>query len=137
MVLPTDDLTLNSQVEVVEEASLPTKTYLLDIKNGRCIGKVDGIRALEQAIFKMLSTTRFNHVIYSDDYGLESLIGKEKMFIQAELPRQISETLLQDDRITNVEDMKINLVGDSASVSFTCLTVYGELEVLKEVDVFV
>jgi hypothetical protein len=137
MVLPIGELTLDESVEVIDATALPTKTYKLDIKNGRCAGMVEGKEAMEQAIFKMLSTVRFVHLIYPDEYGFEELIGQDEIFVRAELPRRIKETLQQDSRITNVVDFKLESEGDSSFISFTCETIYGDVQMLKEVSAFV
>lgn len=137
MVLPVGILTLSDEVDVIDETELPTRTYKLDFKRGRCVGMTDRLEAMEQAVFKMLNTIRFQHMIYSDDYGFEELIGKDKVYVQAELPRRISETLLQDGRITSVEDMTFDFKGDAATISFTCITIYGDVDVLREVTDFV
>ena len=137
MVLPTGDFTITNELEVINEATLPTLTYGLDFKQGRCVGRVDSLKAMEQAIFKILNTNRFEHLIYSDDYGFENPVGREEIFIRGELPRRIEEALLQDERITSIEDMTLDFRGDSATVTFTASTVYGDVGMLKEVIDFV
>ncbi len=137
MVLPIGGIVLSEEVDVIEESSLPTRTYKFDFKRGRCVGMTDRLEAMEQAIFKILNTNRFEHMIYSDDYGFENVIGHEEIFIRAELPRRIEEALLQDERITSIEDMTIEFKGDSAFVTFTAITIYGDVNVLQEVNNFV
>lgn len=133
MVLPIAKFSLTDELEFIEESELPTKTYQLDLQRGQCVGIVDGIEAMEQAIFKMLSTERFRHLIYSDDYGFENPIGQEEIFVRAELPRRIEEALLQDGRIIGVENLTMDFHKDAVLVKFTCLTDYGDVEVLREV----
>lgn len=128
MVLPEGQTILTDEVEVIEESFLPSKTYKLDLKKGRCGGKVDGIEAIEQSIYKIIMTNRFEHLIYSDDYGFEKLTGKDRVFVKAELPRRIKEAILQDDRISSVEDIKIEFEGDSVFATFTCVTTYGDIK---------
>jgi hypothetical protein len=133
VVLPIGNISLAEEVEVVDVATLPTKTYKLDFEKGRCVGMIDGKKAMEQAIFKALNTARFAHTIYSDDYGFEQLIGKEEIFVRAELPRRIKEALLQDERITSIENLKLDFKSDEAYASFTAVTIYGDVNVLREV----
>lgn len=137
MVLPTEGITLTEELEVLEEENAPTKTYKLDFVRGRCSGFIDGREAMEQAIYKMLNTKRFAHLIYSDDFGFESLTGRERLFVRGDLPRRIEEALLQDERITAVEDMVIDFINDEAHVFFTAKTVYGDVNVLRGVIPFV
>lgn len=133
MVLPTGGFILTDDVEVIEEATLPTQTYKLDFKRGRCVGMTDRLESMEQAIFKILNTNRFEHLIYSDDYGFENLIAVDEAFLRAELPRRIEEALLQDERITSIENMNIQTKSDTATITFTAKTIYGDVDVLKEV----
>lgn len=137
MVLPEEGITLTEDMEVIEEENAPNKTYKLDFSRGRCRGFIDGREAMEQAVFKMLNTRRFAHLIYSDDFGFESLIGYEQLFVRGELPRRIEEALLQDDRITSIEDMTLEFIKDKAYISFTAKTVYGDVNVLRGVIPFV
>lgn len=134
MVLPIGDITLAEEVEVVDVATLPSKTYRLDFKNGRCTGTIDGIEAIKQAIYKILMTDRFENLIYSDDFGFENPIGKDQVFIKAELPRRIKEAILQDERITSVENISIEFESDAAFVYFTCVTIYGDIKLSQEVN---
>jgi len=134
MVLPIGEFTITpDDVEVIETSTMPTKTYNIDFEKGRIVGMVDGLEAMKQAIYKMLSTIRFRHLIYSDDYGFDNPIGSDEIFARAELPRRIKETLLQDERITDVVDFNAEYKGDSALISFTALTLYGDANVLREV----
>ena len=132
MVLPSENITIE-EAEVMEPSAIPSKTYRLDFENGRCVGLVDGIEAIKQSIFKMLSTDRFKYLIYSDNYGFENLVGKERLLVQAELPRRIKEAVLQDERVTDV-DVTVQIHGDSAVAKIMCYTVYGKIELSKEVN---
>ncbi|WP_342510226.1 DUF2634 domain-containing protein [Sporosarcina sp. FSL K6-2383] len=136
-MLPIGEFTITDEVEVIDEAELPTRTYKLDFKRGRCVGMTDKLDAMEQAIFKMMQTIRFEHLIYSDDYGFEGMTGKERIFVQAELPRRVKETLLQDGRITSIEDFSLEFEKDKAFASLTAITIYGDVNVLREVINFV
>ena len=138
MVLPlSEKVVITEDTEVLDSANLPTKTYKLDFERGRCGGMIDGLEAMEQAIFKMFNTKRFAHIIYSDDYGFEEMIGEEEIYVRGDLPRRIKEMLLQDERITAVEDFLLDFVKDEAYVSLTAVTVYGDVRVLREVIPFV
>ncbi|MBQ9604286.1 MAG: DUF2634 domain-containing protein, partial [Firmicutes bacterium] len=58
----------------------PTKTYKLDVENNRVIGYVDGLKAMEQAVYKILMTPRFRHIIYSFNYGTEHFELMDKLY---------------------------------------------------------
>lgn len=132
MVLPTEAITLTEDLEILDVAELPTRTYKLDYERGRCSGFIDRREAMEQAILKVLQTKRFAHLIYSDAYGFEQMIGRERLFVQGELPRRIKEALLQDERITSVTNFKLDFEKDHAYVSLTAHTVFGDVDVLRE-----
>ena len=55
--------------EVTEAEEQPSLTYRLDLDNGRIVGKVDGLEAVNQAIRKAIITPRFKCLIYDDQYG--------------------------------------------------------------------
>ena len=131
MVLPIESITLTEELETIESSEMATRTFKLDFAKGRCAGFIDGRRAIEQSILISLNTNRFAHLIFSDDFGFENMTGHERLFVAGELPRRIEEAVLHDERITAVENFKLEFEGDSATVSFTALTIYGDVEVLK------
>lgn len=137
MVLPVGEIAVTEELEVISEAELPTRTYKLDFERGRCTGFIDRRKAMEQAILKVLQTKRFAHLIYSDDYGFENMIGFERLFVQGELPRRIKEALLQDERITSIQDFVLDFEKDEAFVTFIAVTIYGDVDVLREAVPFV
>ncbi|MGO4498802.1 DUF2634 domain-containing protein [Paenibacillus sp. 2RAB27] len=117
----------------------PSKTYRIDQENKRIVGIVDGLEVVKQAVYKILQTERFEHLIYGPDYGSEhsSLIGNSESFVRSELRRRILEALLQDDRIAAVEEMKITMNGDSALAEFTVVSKYGEFQAKKGIGGYV
>lgn len=114
------------------EETLPSLTYQIDFETGEIKNAyIDEETALRQAVFKIITTPRFRHSIYSDDYGseLESLITENLpfSFLQYEIPRLIEEALLIDDRIDSVSDFVVSQKGDSMYVEFAIQTVNGQL----------
>ena len=115
-----------------------SKTYKINLEEKRIIGKVDGLEAVKQAVYKILHTERFSCLIYSWDYGVEfdQLIGKDYDFIVGDLQRRIEEALLQDDRIKAIEDVKISKQEKSSiSVSFVVVSKFGNIPTEVSVDV--
>ncbi|KEF40401.1 Protein of unknown function (DUF2634) [Schinkia azotoformans MEV2011] len=137
MVLPTEAITLFKDLTVVNAAELPTKTYKLDFEKGTCSGFIDRKEAMEQAIYKALQTLWNEHLIYSSNYGFENMMGHEEIFVRAELPRRIKEALLQDERITAIENFTLDFIKDEVFVTFTAVTIYGDVDVLREAIPFV
>src|SRR5690606_37221998 len=137
MATPTGTI-IPSDLEIVEEQQ-PSLTFGVDFDRGRVIGMVDGLEAVKQAVFLILQTERYRHLIYSDDYGseLEGLIGRDPLFVQSELKRRIREALMQDDRIEDVTNFSIRFDGDSALVRFTVVSIFGNFEAEQEVTAVV
>lgn len=131
-------VTIGTAVEVETPASQSSRTYAVNWQTGRVSGFVDGIDALRQAIYKILRTERFAHLIYSWNYGFEAnrLIGQNAAYLKSEIQRLVTEALLADDRITAVENFKISITGKrQAAVEFTVVSVFGETEIETEVTV--
>lgn len=114
----------------------PSLTYGLDIEKGRIFGKVDGIEAVKQAIYKILSTERYRHLIYSWNYGAEltSLIGQPASYVVSELKRRVTEALMQDDRVTGSDAFSFITEKGKAQASFTVNTIFGDVAIEKEVN---
>ncbi|MCP3283021.1 DUF2634 domain-containing protein, partial [Clostridioides difficile] len=82
----------------------PSKTFKLNMERNKVDGICDDVEALKQTIFLTLNTERYQHLIYSWNYGVElnDLIGEPISYVIPELERRIKEALIQDDRIENV-----------------------------------
>lgn len=118
---------------VITEAD--SKTY--KINNNRIYGTVDDIEALKQAIYLILNVERYEHIIYSWDYGIElkNLFGKDTNYVIAELERVIKEALIQDDRINDVTDFEFETVKNKVHCTFIVKSIYGDLEMDKSIEV--
>ncbi|WP_068773461.1 DUF2634 domain-containing protein [Paenibacillus sp. FJAT-26967] len=113
----------------------PSLTYRVDFENKRISGMIDGIEAIKQTVYAILNTQRYEHLIYSFNYGSElpGLIGTDSLLLQSELKRRVAEALLQDERITAVTDFTFSFKEDRVLFSFRIYTIEGVLEVEKEV----
>ena len=96
-------------VEEITETTYPNRTYKVNIEKSRINGYTDDLDAVVQSIYFILSTERYKYIIYSWDYGVElfNLIGKPMPYVMAELPRRITEALIQDNRIKDVVDFEV------------------------------
>lgn len=103
----------------------------------RINGYVDGLDALAQAVYLILSTERYEFIIYSWDYGVEfvDLIGKPMPYVMAELPRRIKDALIQDNRIDDVTNFEFVQHGKQLHVTFTIVSNVGNLSTELEVEV--
>ncbi|GIP35512.1 DUF2634 domain-containing protein [Paenibacillus sp. J2TS4] len=123
------------EIREVKQRRQPSLTYRLDLKNKRISGRIDGLEAVKQAVYKILRTERYEHLIYTPNYGSEliSLLGKDSGLFHSELKRRIQEALMQDDRVQEVTDFDVTYLGDSASVEFTVHSDFGSFRITEEV----
>jgi len=123
-------------IELSPEESIETsRTYKLS--GDKIQGYVDGLEALKQAIYKVLNTERYEYPIYSFNYGidLESLVGKDRTYVQIELKRRISECLLRDERITSVDNFRFEGSSDVLKCTFDVHSIFGNLTISREVSI--
>lgn len=115
----------------------PGFTHKLDIGRARVRGMTDGRDAVLQAVCLILNVERYAYPIYSRNYGAElsGLIGKPKDYAMSEIKRRITEALLQDDRITGLDNWEFEQGRKSVRAGFTAHTIYGDIEAEKEVDI--
>lgn len=116
-------------------SEIPSKVY--KIQDGTLSGYVDGAEAVEQAIYCILNTERYEWLIYSWNYGVElkGLFGKPMGIVKSKLKKRIREALLQDDRIQGADAFSFDVSGRRLHVMFTVHTRYGDVDVKKEVDI--
>ena len=88
--------------------------------------------AIKVWIYKAIKTNRYQHEIYSWDYGceIESLIGKgfEVGFIKSETQRYIEEALLINPYITKINKIDVEFNKDILTAYVDLETVYGRLD---------
>jgi len=139
-VLPSDNLDYD-----IEDVSIinfdvrqePSKTFKLNIEKNRVDGICDDVEALKQTIFLILNTERYQHLIYSWNYGVElnDLIGEPISYVIPELERRITEALIQDDRIENIDNFEFQNIKGKVQCRFSVHTKYGNIKAEKVVSV--
>ncbi len=133
------DIGTSKANNVSDTSTQPNKTYKMLIDDNKIMGHTtNDIEAVEQACYKVLNTERYKHVIYSWNYGVElnSLFGKPMPYVLSEIPRRISEALLQDDRINDITDFDLSYdKKGNVLAKFTVKTNYGDISISKEVNV--
>lgn len=115
-----------------------TMTAETDMNAGdRISGYTDGLEAVVQAVYLILSTERYQFIIYSWDYGVElvDLFGKPMPYVMSELPRRIKDALTQDDRITDVVDFEFEIKGKELLTTFKVVTDIGIIDTELEVSI--
>ena len=120
---------------VIQDQTYQNKTYQLS--ETKIEGFVDELAALKQAIYKVLSTERYEYPIYSFGYGVawKQLIGEDPPYVRAEMKRMIQETLLRDSRILDVDGFEFEFSGDTCHCTFQVQSIYGEVEIEKEAEI--
>ncbi|HBG4634914.1 TPA: DUF2634 domain-containing protein, partial [Clostridioides difficile] len=126
-MLPTDNIDYD-----IEDVSIinfdvrqePSKTFKLNIEKSKIDGICDDVEALKQTIFLILNTERYQHLIYSWNYGVElnDLIGEPISFVIPELERRIKEALIQDDRIENIDNFEFQNIKGKVQCRFSVHT---------------
>lgn len=102
----------------------------MDFKQNITMGKTDSLKAIQQAVFLILHIERYEHMIYSWNYGIEikDLFGKQISYVKAVLPSRIKEALLQDDRIEDVHSFRISHDKNTVFAVFTVVSSHGTFE---------
>ena len=102
MIPSVNDILTNE----LETETLPSKDYKLSIEQNNINGFCDELEVMEQVIYKILNTEKYQYLIYSFDYGIEliDLYGEPVSYVCSELKRRITEALIQDDRIESVDN---------------------------------
>ena len=118
----------NAITEQIEFVPYPSFTYNTNFFSETTAGDIDGLKALEQAIYHRFFTERYSYAIYDFNYGteLEQYIGKPFSFLEATIENTLKDSLSQDDRITDVKvtnAQKIDI--DAALVDFDVYTNMG------------
>lgn len=120
---------------IIQEERYENLTYKLHENSIQ--GFVNELEALKQTIYKILSTPKYQHEIYSFNYGVDfsDLIGEEREYIRAEASRKIKEALEIDDRILDVDNFIFIFKGNICELSFDIETIYGNIKFKKEVEI--
>lgn len=117
--------------------TLPSRTLKMDHDYHTITGTIDQIQAVEQAVFLILNTERYQWLIFSWNYGVElkDLIGKDPEFCIPEIERRIREALLQDDRITAIENFQFEVNKKKVLTTFAVISIFGGFTTTLEVDI--
>lgn len=126
-------LTANLEFEI-----LPSRTYKMHLSQRVINGFTDGKDAIQQAIYMILNTERYQYIIYSWNYGieLEDLFGEPVTYVCPELERRITEALTQDERIISVDTFSFDTDKKRVvKVSFTVHTINGDITSERAVNI--
>lgn len=126
-MIPQENGDLRQDFEFV---TIPSKTYKVNDGTNTIIGSIDGLEALAQTVYFILSIERYEYLIYSWDYGVElrDLIGMPIAYVLPEIKRRIREALTQDDRILEVGDFEFDVGKGKVNARFTVYSELGQIE---------
>lgn len=133
-MIPAVNDDLKTEFEFEEPIS---NTYKLNLNDSSIAEYVDEREAMVQAVYLILNIERYEHVIYSWNYGIEliDLLGQPIPFVLPELKRRITEALIQDTRITSVDNFSFDMNKGKVHASFTVTTVFGDIKAEKVVTI--
>lgn len=108
-------------------STLPSRTLRLNPKEGRFEGRTEGLEAVKQAVYFILNTERYEWLIHSWDYGVElrDLVGRDRAYCIPEIERRVREALLQDDRITAVDNFTFTEEKNRVVAAFRVVSALG------------
>lgn len=141
MALEADmGLTLEDILKFSDQSIPETNTYAIDWVNGRLSGKISGVEAVHQYIYKTLKTECSRYLIYDIGVGtgIKALIGQgiaSREYLEADIPRLVKKAL-NDKRILGVHDFSFSYTDDernAVQISFTADTIYGLIH--EEVEI--
>ena len=115
----------------LEEDTTIYRTYGMDTKNKRIVGKVDGMEAVLQSIFKALQTRQFAYLIYDDQYGYNK-IGNTALtqgYLESDMPSMIEDAFLNDEAIVSIDDINFQITEtDGVQISLSVSTIFGDAD---------
>lgn len=124
---------IKSELPLYKEIAWDFKKNIPIVENGE-FKIVEGNEALKVWVLKALLTNRYEHLIYSFDYGNETkeIIGKNytRELTEMEVKRYIKEALEINPYITGIEVNKISFIDTKLTVNVQLETVYGTTEVI-------
>lgn len=133
-MIPTASGALPQKFVIREQ---PSHTYFMETDGEQIRSFADNIEAMRQAVYKIINTERYQYVIYSWNYGIETmdLYGKNISYVMSELKRRISEALLWDSRVASVDNFEFSVNGGEISCAFIVHTIFGDVNGEKVVNI--
>lgn len=137
MLLPSS--LYNIDPNDIEPRSRISKTWKLDHNKNRILTQfIDGVEAVAQDIWAMLTVEKKGWDIHTDSYGsrLPELYGLSMSDIKSRLESYVRQTLTQDERITGVSNFEV-VFRDNGRIAiieftFSCAEGIGDLSMEVE-----
>ena len=139
-IFPSDSVTVSSLIQAtVATPAIPplAKEYAWDFENNTFVlvdGKniiVMGAEAVRVWIWKALKTPRSVYKAYTGNFGhdLEEMVNKglSNAAMKSEVGRYLDAALLTNVYVLSITNISINVDGSKLGVTFTVVTIYGEV----------
>ncbi len=132
-MLPKSGIDLSKGIVFQDQPSL---TWTADPVTKRLRGHGDGWEAVRQAVEIIVNVERYKWQIYTPNFGTDydGLLGNEPGFVASELKRRLEDAFLPDSRLLGMKDFTWSFQDASLAVSFTVLTVFGDVASSLEVE---
>ena len=131
-MLPQSNIDLSRGIVFQDQPSL---TWIADPVTNRLRGRGDNWEAVRQAVEVIVNVERFKWQIYTPNFGTDydGLLGTEPGYTASELRRRLEDAFLPDNRILGIKDYTYSFKDVSLTVTFTALTVFGDVPGSMEV----
>ena len=131
-MLPHSNIDLSQGIVFQDQPSL---TWIADPVTNRLRGRGDNWEAVRQAVEVIVNVERFKWQIYTPNFGTDydGLLGTEPGYAASELRRRLEDAFLPDNRILGIKDYAYTFRDVSLTVTFTALTVFGDVPGSMEV----
>lgn len=131
-MLPQSNIDLSRGIVFQDQPSL---TWIADPVTNRLRGRGDNWEAVRQAVEVIVNVERFKWQIYTPNFGTDydGLLGTEPGYAASELRRRLEDAFLPDNRILGIKDYTYSFKDVSLTVTFTALTVFGDVPGSMEV----
>lgn len=123
---------IEQELPLFKEFALDYKTndFIID-ESTKEFKIVEGIEALKVWIYMAIMTNRYEHLIYSWDYGTEliTLVGQKftKGLTESEAFRFVKEALMINPYIEDVINKEVSFKDDIVTLKLQIKTIYGEV----------
>ena len=119
---------IDSAIGIEQIKVVPFPSYTYRLADTQIVGSTDGLEAIKQAVFHILSTERYAYQIYDENYGVEfeKYKGRSFEYLKTTIQSTVRDALLQDGRIIGVNVTNIKQLGaDSALVEISVVSDRG------------
>lgn len=132
---PSDYELVDNELPLFKEIKYDFKTnnYVIDEKTND-FKVVEGNEAIEMWVYFALLTNRYEHLIFSWDYGTElvKLIGQKftRGYTESEAFRFVKEALMINPYIVDVINREIKFSENELKIKIKVVSVYGEVDIV-------